>query len=98
MPIWIAVSAVFPSQAREDRAIHFVGIDLSSSLDRVGARSYVFDPAAVQLKTRFNRIYPLTGAEGRAKGAEYAWKKFRGLDGLTSYPDVAAHVPPRAPK
>jgi len=102
MPIWIAAPAVFPSQWRcletEESAIHLVGLDLSSSLDRVGARSSVFGPAALQLKTRFHRIYPLTGAEGRAKGAEYAWKKFRGLNGFTSYPDVTAHLPPGALK
>lgn len=71
---------------------HFAGWSCEDHQGQVSSAIQKFDPATGASVTKSVRVYRLTGRPRMGMDAQYVWKRWKGIAGITEQRDVTLEV------
>ena len=87
---WQIFEVQFPSRPKKTR--HFVGYSAGGRAGQVSSAIQNFDPKTMRGVTESGRVYQLQGLPGWDADADYTWRRWKSICGITNEVNVTGNI------
>jgi hypothetical protein len=87
---WQIFEVQLPKKPNKTR--HFVGYSVGGHAGQVSSPIQKFDPKTMRGVTESGRVYQLQGSPGWDANADYTWRRWKSIWGITSEVDFTGNI------